>query len=91
MPVFSRTVVTAAEILRNLPPDEDDHYTTRGKLRKAQQPGMQCQAGIGTEHHCPASAETDGLCIPHWRRRKYPPKSCAWDAPLRPYRNLRKK
>lgn len=90
MPVFSRTVVTAAEILRSIPANEDDLYTSRGKLRRAQQPGMRCQAGVDTDHHCPFSAETDGLCIPHWRRRKYPPKRYAWDSPVKPYRTRRR-
>lgn len=88
MPVFSRTVVTAEEILRSIPPDEDSLYTTRGKLRKAQTAEMQCQAG--TDHHCTASAETDDLCIPHWERRKRPPSFVPWDGPLRRYGSLRK-
>lgn len=89
MPVFSRTVVTAEEILRTLPPDEDSLYTTRGVLRKATDPSKRCQAGSGKEYHCTSSAEADGLCVPHWERRKNPPKRSPWDGPLRPYGRLR--
>lgn len=89
MPVFSRNVVTAEEILRNLPPDEDSLYTTRGVLRKAAEGSRRCQAGAGTDQHCGASAEADGLCIPHWERKKRPPKTAPWDGPLRRYGRLR--
>lgn len=81
--IFSRTVVTAAEIMATLPPNEDDMYTIWGALKRDVPEEERCQARKGLEDHCPRRADAGYYCEGHYRRRLDPPAYCEWDAPIK--------